>query len=113
MLVNNDKIIEPNNAFQNPSTSNPGVIALVNISNKAFTTRENKPRVRKLSGRDINSTKGLINKFIKAITTHTIIAVQNPCTLIPGSSQAVKIIATENNIHFIIKSNISSPPVTN
>lgn len=87
-----DKIIEPNKALKKPSTSNPGVIAPASINNNAFITRENKPNVKKVTGTDINFTKGFINVLIKAITIQASIAFKKLSTLIPGTNQAVKTI---------------------
>jgi len=85
--------IEPNSALKKPSTSRPGVIAPASMKSSAFITKENNPSVRKFIGSEINCTRGFINVLIIAIITHASAALQKPSTLIPGISQAIKIIA--------------------
>ena len=92
--------MEPNNALKNPFTSNPGVTAPANISNKALITSEKSPNVKKFIGNEINCTNGFIKRFITAIITQANIADKKLFTEIPGIIQAIKIIKTEKIIHF-------------
>ena len=95
----NDRTIEPKNALKNPATLNPGAKYPASINNKAFITNPKSPSVIIFIGKVINTIKGLIKMFIKAIITVTSIALWKLSTSIPGTSQATNIIARANNNH--------------
>ena len=87
-----DNSSAPKNALKKFSTSNPGAINPANINSKAFITKVKSPNVRIFIGRVIKISIGLMNTLIKAITTDTIKAFQNPSTEIPGIIQDINII---------------------
>lgn len=93
-IANNDKIIDPNNALKNPSTSNPGVRNPASIKSNAFITKLNNPKVRILIGKVIICNKGLMNVFISDIITTTNIAFKKLDTSIPGTTHEVNINAS-------------------
>jgi len=96
-----EKIIANQNAGQKPDTANPGTIEDASITNKAFITRENIPRVKIFNGRVSKNTIGLINTLIKASTTARIKAPTG-VTITPGNKYAVIIIAIAETIQCII-----------
>lgn len=104
-----ERIIEPNNALQKPSTLNPGAAHPASIRSRAFTTSVKSPSVRKFIGRVINIKTGFIKVFIKPIIILTKSAAQKLLTLIPGIIHATKTIASENKIHLTNKFIQKSP----
>ena len=108
-IANNDNKIEPNKAFKNPSTSNPGAIHPASNNKNAFKTKLNIPRVKIFIGNVIACKKGLIKVLISEMIIHTNIALKKFSTLIPGTIQAVNIIARANKTHLKSMFNIFSP----
>jgi hypothetical protein len=68
---------------RNPETENPGTKKSHRYTIMTLITRENKPRVRRVTGNDIKLKIGLINVFNKLITRATIMAVTNESTPMP------------------------------
>ena len=89
-----ESIIDPNNALQKPSTSNPGDKYPASQSKNALMIRVKSPRVIIFNGSVINSNIGLINTLIKPKTIATINALTKLLTSIPGNNQAIKTIAS-------------------
>ena len=100
---------EPKNALKNPSTSNPGEINPANIKSRALITSVKSPRVRIFIGRVTRTRIGLMKTLMSAITTATRRALQNVSTEIPGTTQAINIIAKANPIQRKNKYIIYSP----
>lgn len=97
-----DSNIEPNNALQNPFTTNPGAILPANKNSNALITKLNNPNVIKFIGNEINSTNGLIKTFIIAIITTTNKALIKLEIVMPGTIHAIKEISNADKIHLII-----------
>jgi hypothetical protein len=88
----NEKIIANQKAGQNPDTAKPGTIYDAIITNKAFITRENIPKVRIFNGSVSKKTIGFINTLIKPSTTASTRAPIG-VTMTPGIKYAVITIA--------------------
>ena len=85
----------PANALQKPATRNPGVIAPASINNNALITKENKPNVKIVIGKEIICNTGFIKALINAITMQTNIALRKLSTNIPGINHEINIITSE------------------
>lgn len=96
VLVNQDTIQKtkaPQNAGQNPATSNPGTNFEASQNINALITNENNPSVKMVSGSDNTSTNGRIKAFTSPITTAAINALGKELTETPGTKYATTITA--------------------
>lgn len=79
-----DNTIAPQNAGQNPATSNPFTTVATNQNNKALITKVNKPRVKIFTGKVKITNIGLSKAFTKPNNKAVIKAAYQPETEIPG-----------------------------
>ena len=77
------------NAGRDPSTWNPGTMALTSNTINALITRENKPSVRTVIGSATMLIIGLINALITPNTIPAISESPYPVTSTPGRMDAV------------------------
>lgn len=101
-----DNNIEPNNAAGKPTTVKPGTNLATSKNIRAFITKVNNPKVRKLIGKVKINNIGRMKILTSPITITAAIADINPANVIPGTIHAVKIKANEKSIHFISISSI-------
>lgn len=84
-VLANDKITGARINSRMPLTLNPGVTAAASEKQIPFTTRENKPSVKKLTGRVSSDRIGFTKALTKPIATPAIKADGNDAMLTPGS----------------------------
>ena len=80
-----DRMMLNKSAHQNPSTTNPGTILLVNNISKALITKVNNPSVKILTGKVRASRIGFTIALIIPSTSETTRAVRKFATWTPGS----------------------------
>ena len=77
-------------AHQKPSTENPGVNSAASKTTTALITNKNSPKVIKLIGSVNRTSKGLIVKLIKMMTTTRIIPESRLLIRTPLSRKSAK-----------------------
>lgn len=98
-IPKSDRITEARSAHQKFETSTPGARKPASINKRAFTTKLNKPNVKKLTGIVKKFKSGRKKALISEIITTKTKADKNPETEIPGSIHAINKTANANKIH--------------
>ncbi len=109
----------PQNAGQNPSTSNPLTIEDENQNMSALITRVKSPRVKTFTGRVKISINGRISALTIPNTITVIMAAYQPPSLMPSTNFEIKTkdpalsaIRKRNNINQILKVNKTKSSIT-